>query len=251
MYCETLHSIGHGRTPQMLAIICNITVATNFTDMYLSRKLFGEVMMPIDEDAIMNISDDQTIAQCTRAMTSLLLMINSWSSSWATLPTAHPADVTLRAYHWASSRVESDVNAQRQQCFNMYIARKELFWSLCSMGVPVDWVTARTDMSTYTKILRTPGHLTERLFNIWRMWHAACTEGKLKVKELAVHSLLLNPEPFAEVYLFKEKPEIASQNVVLFLQQTTTMFQFLPAGLTVWKCWSQLFLRCGRSQHQY
>ena len=75
--------------------------------------------------------------------------------------------------------------------------------------------TARTDMSTYSKeALRTPGHLTERLFNIWRM-HMLRTEGKnWKVKELqCIH--FTNPEPRQKfIPLFEEKLEIASQNVV-------------------------------------
>ncbi len=64
------------------------------------------------------------------------------------------------------------------------------------MGVLlVDEWTARTDMSTYSKeALRTPGHLTERLFNIWRNAYAAQGGQKLEGKELQC-IYFTNPEP--------------------------------------------------------
>jgi glycosyltransferase, family 8 len=98
----------------------------------------------------------------------------------------------------------------------MYIMRKEIFDRYAAWVFPlVDEWTARTDMSTYSKeALRTPGHLTERLFNIWRM-HMLRTEGKdWKVKELqCIH--FTNPEPRQKFTpLFEEKTEIARQDVV-------------------------------------
>ena len=55
-------------------------------------------------------------------------------------------------------------------CFcNMYILRKDLFFRYCEWAFAVlDEFCARTDMTHYsTEAVRTPGHLAERLFNIF------------------------------------------------------------------------------------
>ena len=55
-------------------------------------------------------------------------------------------------------------------CFcNMYILKKELFFKYAEFVFGVlEEFCKRTDMSRYdTEALRTPGHLAERLFNIF------------------------------------------------------------------------------------
>ncbi|NMN00823.1 glycosyl transferase, family 8 [Bifidobacterium sp. DSM 109958] len=81
-------------------------------------------------------------------------------------------------------------------CFcNMYIMRKELFFAYCEWMFPIlEEFERTTDMASYSKeALRTPGHLSERLFNIWLM-HLKRTTPELKTKELqCVH--FTNPDP--------------------------------------------------------
>lgn len=71
-------------------------------------------------------------------------------------------------------------------CFcNMYIMKKELFYRYAEwmFGV-LEEFCKRTDMSLYdTEALRTPGHLTERLFNIFLI-QMRKENPNLKVKEL-------------------------------------------------------------------
>ena len=71
-------------------------------------------------------------------------------------------------------------------CFcNMYILRKDLFFSYCEWMFDIlDTFCARTDMSHYsTEARRTPGHLSERLFNIY-LNHLLAARPELRVKEL-------------------------------------------------------------------
>lgn len=71
-------------------------------------------------------------------------------------------------------------------CFcNMYIMRKEYFHRYCDWMFPLlEEFCRRTDMTHYSKeALRTPGHLSERLFNIWLMYEMEHNPA-LKVKEL-------------------------------------------------------------------
>ena len=206
----------------------------NFTDTVYPENPFGEVMDDfIDEDAIKKYGlDDQTIAQCIEGYDLITTGVkdirkfpgsaNTPLEQYHSAPLLHPKDMDTMAALIVERHPEyaEDVTAflnGHQQCFcNMYIMRKELFDRYAAWVFPlVDEWTARTDMSTYSKeALRTPGHLTERLFNIWRM-HMLRTEGKnWKVKELqCIH--FTNPEPRQKfIPLFEEKPEIASQNVV-------------------------------------
>ena len=71
-------------------------------------------------------------------------------------------------------------------CFcNMYILRKDLFFSYCEWMFDVlKEFCARTDMTHYsTEALRTPGHLSERLFNIY-LNHLLAAKPELRLKEL-------------------------------------------------------------------
>ena len=61
-----------------------------------------------------------------------------------------------------------------RSCFcNMFIMRKDIFFDYCSWLFPIlEEFVARTDMSLHSKeALRTPGHLSERLFNIYYQHH--------------------------------------------------------------------------------
>lgn len=84
-------------------------------------------------------------------------------------------------------------------CFcNMYIMRKELFFRYCEWMFPLleefckGWDTSKLSHET----LRTPGHLSERLFNIWLM-HEKRVHPSLKHKQVqCVH--FEHPEHLSE-----------------------------------------------------
>ena len=81
-------------------------------------------------------------------------------------------------------------------CFcNMFIMKKEIFFDYCEWMFPIlEEFDKSTDYSTYSKeALRTPGHLSERLLNIYLMHHKRIGSD-WKFKELqCVH--FTNPEP--------------------------------------------------------
>lgn len=83
-----------------------------------------------------------------------------------------------------------------RSCFcNMFIMRKDIFQDYCAWLFPIlQKFEETTDMSLYSKeALRTPGHLSERLLNIYLMHHKRIGSG-WKVKELqCVH--FTHPEP--------------------------------------------------------
>lgn len=73
-----------------------------------------------------------------------------------------------------------------RSCFcNMFIMRKDIFFDYCSWLFPIlEEFVARTDMSLYSKeALRTPGHLSERLFNVYYQHHLRIGSG-WKTKQL-------------------------------------------------------------------
>ena len=71
-------------------------------------------------------------------------------------------------------------------CFcNMYVMRKELFFRYCEWMFPIlDEFCSNWDTSKLShEAVRTPGHLSERLFNIWLL-HEKRTNSTLKHKEV-------------------------------------------------------------------
>lgn len=65
-------------------------------------------------------------------------------------------------------------------CFcNMFIMRKSIFFDYCAWLFPIlEEFVSQTDMSRYSKeALRTPGHLSERLFNIFYQHHVRMGDG--------------------------------------------------------------------------
>ncbi len=92
-------------------------------------------------------------------------------------------------------------------CFcNMYILKKEIFFEYCEwLFMILDEFCKRTDMDKYSvEALRTPGHLSERLFNIFLIKKTA-ENSNLKVKELqSVFFQKTDPQPPIEP-IFKQK----------------------------------------------
>ncbi|WEV65980.1 MULTISPECIES: DUF4422 domain-containing protein [unclassified Bifidobacterium] len=81
-------------------------------------------------------------------------------------------------------------------CFcNMFIMKKEIFFDYCEWIFPIlEEFERETDMSKYSKeALRTPGHLAERLLNIYLLHHKRVgTDWKMKELQ-CVH--FTHPEP--------------------------------------------------------
>ena len=122
-----------------------------------------------------------------------------------------------------------------KSCFcNMYIMRKELFEAYCAWLFPLlERFVAEWDTSTLSKeALRTPGHLAERLFNIWLLHEKRVNPG-LKHKQLQCVRFE-HPEPYTAPVLHAikdvKKPVIpvvfaADNNYVPML--TTAVYSLL------------------------
>ena len=94
-------------------------------------------------------------------------------------------------------RVDADavLNGRTAAFCNMFIMKKEIFFDYCKWMFPIlEEFDKNTDYSTYSKeALRTPGHLSERLLNIYLLHHKRIGSN-WKFKELqCVH--FTNPEP--------------------------------------------------------
>lgn len=96
-----------------------------------------------------------------------------------------------------------------QSCFcNMFIMRKTIFQDYCAWLFPLlEEFERRTDMSLYSKeALRTPGHLAERLLNIYLLHHKRIGSS-WKTKELqCVHFTSPEPQEQIEELLGIENP---------------------------------------------
>ena len=174
---------------------------------------YGEVMDDyIDADAIAKYGlDDETIAKSiagydvvTTGIKDLRTIIDGLGTPkaiWAAAPylldrdLRHVYDI-LCAMHPDYAQDANDFLDGNFSCFcNMFIMKKDIFFDYCAWLFPIlEEFERTTDMSRYSKeALRTPGHLSERLLNIYLIHHRRIGSG-WKMKELqCVH--FTSPEP--------------------------------------------------------
>lgn len=120
---------------------------------------------------------------------------------WEAAPLLHDDDLKRCYQILCSMYPDYKQDAQtffngNKACFcNMFIMKKEIFFDYCEWMFPIlEEFDKNTDYSTYSKeALRTPGHLSERLLNIYLLHHKRIGSN-WKFKELqCVH--FTNPEP--------------------------------------------------------
>jgi len=124
------------------------------------------------------------------------------------------------------------LNGTRAAFCNMFIMRKAIFQEYCEWLFPIlDEFTTHWDYSAAdVQTLRTPGHLSERLLNIF-LAHKQRTGSNWKIKRLqCVH--FTNPEPFMPLEPLNTNPRFtvpvlfaADDNYVPML--TTTIYSLL------------------------
>lgn len=120
---------------------------------------------------------------------------------WEAAPLLHDDDLKRCYQILCSMYPDYKQDAQaffngNKACFcNMFIMKKEIFFDYCTWMFPIlEEFDKNTDYSAYSKeALRTPGHLSERLLNIYLLHHKRIGS-KWKFKELqCVH--FTHPEP--------------------------------------------------------
>ena len=192
---------------------CHYRRYFDFSETAHEENAFGEIMDDyIDAKAEKKYGlDDENIARVvkqydviTTPFGNLDVIINKYGSPralWEAAPLLHDDDLKrcyqiLCAMYPDYKEDAQDFFNGNKACFcNMLIMKKEIFFDYCEWMFPIlEEFDKNTDYSTYSKeALRTPGHLSERLLNIYLMHHKRIGSN-WKFKELqCVH--FTNPEP--------------------------------------------------------
>ena len=196
---------------------CHYRRYFDFSETVHEENAFGEIMDDyIDAKAAKEYGlDDNNIAHVVKQYDAITTpfgdldeIINKYGSPralWEAAPLLHDDDLKrcyqiLCAMYPDYRKDAQDFFNGNKACFcNMFIMKKEIFFDYCSWMFPIlEEFDRNTDYSTYSKeALRTPGHLSERLLNIYLMHHKRISSN-WKFKELqCVH--FTNPEPAEEL----------------------------------------------------
>lgn len=196
---------------------CHYRRYFDFSETVHEENAFGEIMDDyIDAKAAKEYGlDDNNIAHVvkqydviTTPFGDLDEIINKYGSPralWEAAPLLHDDDLKrcyqiLCAMYPDYRKDAQDFFNGNKACFcNMFIMKKEIFFDYCSWMFPIlEEFDKNTNYSAYSKeALRTPGHLSERLLNIYLMHHKRISSN-WKFKELqCVH--FTNPEPAEEL----------------------------------------------------
>ena len=192
---------------------CHYRRYFDFSDTQHKENPYGEIMDDyIDTDAIKAYGlDDKTIARAVKGydvittrfqdLRKVIDGLGTPKAIWHAAPAL--IDDDLKRCYQILCRMHPDyredanafLNGNRSCFCNMFIMKKQVFFDYCAWLFPIlEEFERQTDMSHYSKeAMRTPGHLSERLLNIYLMHHKRIGTS-WKTKELqCVH--FTNPEP--------------------------------------------------------
>lgn len=207
---------------------CHYRRYFDFSDTEHDENPYGEIMDDyIDDNAIQKYGlDDDTITKVidgydvittgNKDLQEVIDGLGTPKKVWEAAPKL--VDDDLRNMYRILCSMHPDYKEDAQaflngnfSCFcNMFIMRKQIFFDYCEWLFPIlEEFEKNTDMSHYSKeALRTPGHLSERLLNIYLMHQRRIGSG-WKTKELqCVH--FTHPEkrkPLQPLYDVKN-PEV-------------------------------------------
>lgn len=182
---------------------CHYRRYFDFSGIAHKENAWGEVMANrIDQAAMERYGlDDESIERAVSGydiVTTGLKNLAKFPGSFKTpyrhyreAPYLHIADLDLlstivcREHPDYKQDVDAYLNGSRTCFCNMFIMRAQLFDEYCSWLFPILELWMReSDMSHYSKeALRTPGHLGERLLNIWLV-HQKRLHPEYRTKEL-------------------------------------------------------------------
>ncbi len=209
---------------------CHYRRYFNFSNTVYEENPYGEIMDDyIDADAVAKYGlDDRTITDAVQGydvittrygnLKEIIEKHGTPKAVWEAAPKLIDEDLhrmydILCAMHPDYKQDAIAFLNGNRSCFcNMFIMKKEIFFDYCEWLFPLlEQFEKCTDMTHYSKeALRTPGHLAERLLNIYLMHHKRISSG-WKTKELqCVH--FTNPEP--EEKLSPLDVDVASSSIV-------------------------------------
>ncbi|TPF92101.1 DUF4422 domain-containing protein [Bifidobacterium sp. UTBIF-78] len=191
---------------------CHYRRYFDFSETPHEENIYGEIMDDyIDDHAIREYRlDDASMAAAIKGydvittpfsnLTAFVRKNGTPKGMWHAAPKLHDRD--LRACYDILCRMHPDYKqdadaflAGKTSCFcNMFIMRKRIFFDYCEWLFPIlQRFEEVTGTMAYSKeALRTPGHLSERLLNIYLLHHRRTNAG-WKMKQLqCVH--FTNPE---------------------------------------------------------
>lgn len=184
---------------------CHYRRYFNFSDKHYKENPYGEIMDGrIDEVAQAKYGlDDASIAKAIEGYDIISAPIQDIRKmpgaattpleQYADAPKLHVEDLILcgevakTLYPDYAEDVDSYLNGHFSCFCNMYIMRGQLFKDYAAWVFPIlDETMKHLDMDRYSvEGVRTPGHLAERLFNIY-LAHLKRTQSSLAIKELQV-----------------------------------------------------------------
>lgn len=214
---------------------CHYRRYFDFSETEHRENAYGEIMDDYIDDAAAKRYglDDVTIAKAVEGydvittrygdLTQIIDKRGTPAGVWKAAPLLIDEDLR-RCYRILCSMhpdYKQDADAflnGNKSCFcNMFIMRKQIFQDYCAWLFPIlEEFEQQTDFSTYSKeAVRTPGHLSERLLNIYLMHHKRIG-ANWKTKELqCVH--FTNPEPeYALKPLWDDEPGMPKPVPVVF-----------------------------------
>ncbi|NPD32564.1 DUF4422 domain-containing protein [Eggerthellaceae bacterium zg-997] len=192
---------------------CHYRRYFNFADERFPESDWGEVMEEridartqkrygLDDESIRKaVEGYDVITTEVKDLRSLPGMAFTPLAQYSAAPYLHDDDLIralaiLEDLHPEYRQDVSEFANGNHSCFcNMYIMRKELFDDYCAWLFPIlERFVQTTDMSRYSReALRTPGHLSERLFNIYLHHHQRNGAG-WKTKQVQCVRII-DPEP--------------------------------------------------------
>ncbi len=192
MYCELTTQYWAWKNVDSDYIgFCHYRRYFDFSDTQHEENIYGEVMDDFVDDfaaAEYNLRDEAIESLVSRCdvITTTMEDVRKYSGKNATMRSHYDAadrlyvedlDKVMGIVVERHPEYEQDVfdflNGSTARFCNMFIMRRDIFRDYCAWLFPIleEFVNA-TDMSRYSKEgLRTPGHLSERLLNVYLLHH--------------------------------------------------------------------------------
>jgi lipopolysaccharide biosynthesis glycosyltransferase/glycosyltransferase involved in cell wall biosynthesis len=204
MYCElTTQYWAWKNTDAEYYGFCHYRRYFDFSDTVHEENPYGEIMDDyIDPTATQDYHlDDASIAATVNGydvlttrfqdLRTIIEGVGTPKEVWKAAPYLQDNDLRRMYRILCSRHPEYKVDADsfldgHYSCFcNMFIMKKDIFFDYCSWLFPLlEEFENSTDMTHYSKeALRTPGHLSERLLNIYLMHHKR-VGSKWRMREL-------------------------------------------------------------------
>lgn len=213
MYCELTTQYWAWKNARAPYVgFCHYRRYFNFTDTIYEQNPYGEIMDDYIDDAAAKLYgfDDESIRKAVEGYDVITTPIQTIAQmpggaatpreQYAAAPYLHIADldsvasITKSLYPDYAEDVDAFLDGTTSCFCNMFVMRWEVFDAYCSWLFSIlEAFCAQWDTSNLSKeALRTPGHLAERLFNIYYQ-HALRTGAGWRTKELqCVH--FTNPD---------------------------------------------------------